>query len=875
MRKKIGLSAAGLLLVAIVLAGLLGVIDTLSGTPPFNVSKPSDQDIEPEGLGSLEKAELLKNISPELSSLPHTPLFDINGSIPSSLLRSTATLNYDGELWNFEMPPNVQDYNGEKINPQVKGFSSKSIENVEVTSMADFGKDLSVLPTSLYPVYVDSPVPLKYLPDDQLFIAESGIPESYSFQAVQYQFNQAILDQAEAALDEKYLQLPPDITDRTRELAEEITSGIESPYQQAQAIQDYLKANYNDNFDYAPAPVGQESNDWFLFEEKQGVCTQFNSAFVTLARSVGLPSRLVGGYAVNPGVDSQIVYADQAHAWSEVEFQDIGWQTFDATGDPPVSAPTFTDITSVSNTVTKGSSFRVKGIVTSPGTIVEGVLVELFINPKKSQIGGIKIGEGMVAENVFDIEANIPSSENVGNYQLLAHSLNSIRLQESWSDPPIKVTAETMISLDTPTRIKIYDSLTVKGTLTEKTSNPVGGQTVEISINNSTVTRAATDQKGQFVWDKIMTAPGRYSLAAAFNKTEFYSGARQQADVDVLLPAVITLLLPPEAKEGEEVTITGILMEEIQSKPIQSQIISILVNNQPLNSEIKTGLQGDFSFRYTFDKPGIYNIEAISDYTGKYWESRRTAAIEIISVEFQFPWLSLIMFVMAIAVGAGIYMLYRRTRSQEFSTAGRSLNVALSSLNSVVPEDNSPKAIMKIYFPAIMPPFPDVWGVNEELEVFFKLLDPAGRIIARADLKIYLKDREISLITAEDGTARLLLTFPAKGLFSVKAIYAGRDEIRGVTTFREVKIVDYREEIVELFRYIKDWFVEKGLSFPLEATPRELQEIVSASNLGISEDVLVRLVEFFEEADYSLHPVNRESYLRMYLAQREIKESVR
>ncbi len=875
MRKKIGLSAVGLLLVAIVLAGLLGVIDTLAGTPPLTVSKQSAQDIEPDISGALEKAELLKNISPELSSLPHTPLFDINGSVPSSLLRTTATLNYDGELWNFEIPSNVQDYNGEKINSPVKGFSSKSIENVEVISMADFGKDLSVLPTSLYPVSVDSPVPLQYLPDDQLFIAESGIPESFSFQAVQYQFDQDTLNQAEAALDEKYLQLPPDITDRTHQLAEEITDGIESPYQQAQAIQEYLKTNYDYNFDYAPAPSGQETNDWFLFEEKQGVCTQFNSAFVTLARSAGLPSRLVGGYAVNSGVESQTVYADQAHAWSEVEFQDMGWQTFDATGDPPVLAPTVTDITSVGNLVTKGTSFRVKGIVTSPGTTVEGILVELFINPQKSQIGGIKIGEGMVAEGVFDIEAAIPNSENVGNYQLLAHSLKSIRFQESWSDPPIKVTAETTISLDTPARIKIYDSLTVKGTLTEKTSNPVGGQTVEISINNSTVTRAATDPNGQFFWEQIMTAPGRYSLATAFNKTEFYSSARQQAEFDVLLPAAITLLSPPEAKEGQEVTITGTLLEEIQSIPIQSQKISIQVNNQPLNLEILTGPQGDFSFQYSFDKPGIYNIEAVSDYTGKYWESRRTAAIEIIPIEFQFPWLYLILSVMVIAAGVGGYLLYRQTRSPKVSAAGTSLNVGSPSLNPVVPEENSRKAVLKIYFPGIIPPFPDVWGINEELEASFKLLDPAGRMIAKADLKIYLNDREISLVTVEDGTARLLLTFPAKGLFSVIAIYGGRDEIRGVTTVREVKIVDYREEIVALFRYIKDWFVEKGLLFPLEATPREIQEIVLASKLGISADVLGRLVEYFEEADYSLHPVNRESYLRMYLVQREIRESAR
>jgi transglutaminase-like putative cysteine protease len=928
MRKRIWFSAIGLLTVAIVLAGLLGVIDTLAGTPPLAVSQQTGPDGSPAGPGldnaapnNLDKNTpgnqgkdagnksgglsnnpaqaalsnpdigLAPDISPQGGLPPHTPLFEVSGAAATSLLRSTSTLNYDGKLWHFPANSVLQDYTGGKITPNVMGFSKKITDNITVNALQDFGKGLTELPTSLYPVSVDTPVPLSYLPDEQLFLANQGLPQSYSFETVKYVFDKSKLEKAQIAQDSKYLQLPSEVTDRTRQLAQEITAGIESPYQKAQALEDYLKKNYSYDTQFKPAPTGQEPNDWFLFQEKKGVCSNFNSAFVTLARSAGLPSRLVGGYAITPELNAQTVYADQSHAWSEVEFKDLGWQTFDATGSTPgqtnaggapptptstvnnpKAASTATEITSVSNTVKKGSSFSVKGKVTSAGTIVEGMLVELFINPKKSQQGGILVGKGTVAGGAFDIEANIPNAENVGNYQLLAHAITNIRFQESWSDPRIKVTAETLISLEMPVRIRFKDTLQVKGALNEKTENPVGGQQIEIDVNKAPVAHVITDQKGIFNWVQIFNAPGRYNVDTIFASTEFYEGARQQATLDVLLPAAITLQAPDKATEQTDVTLSGTLQEELTGKPIPGQKINILVNNQPLKKEVSTDSKGAFTFQNSFDKAGIYQIEVVSDYTAKYWESRISSAIEILPLNRQFPWLYLILTIFILAVGVGIYFLYTRNNQGYPAVNGSPAALVEPPALPIIPEDYSHKAVLKIYFPGIAPPFPDVWGINEELEINFKLLDPSGRIISGGKLNIRVKDRQTALTTGDDGTAGLLLTFSEKATYTIEAVYDGTGEIKGVKAERTIKIVDYREEIVYLYKSLKDWFYDRGLPFPLEATPREIQEIVTASKLGIPSEVLAKLVEYFEEADYSLHPVNRENYLRMYLVQREVRE---
>jgi transglutaminase-like putative cysteine protease len=884
MRKRIWFSAMGLLIVGLVLAGLLGVIDTLAVTPPLPVSQPSTPQLNPNSgvnPGNQGNIDFLKDISPEGDLPPHIPLFEVTGGGATSLLRSTATLSYDGKVWHFPASSVIQDYTGGKINPPVAGYARKILNNATINTLQDFGAGTTALPTSLYPVSVDSPVPLSYLPEDQLFVSDQGLPESYSFQSASYQFDQSTLKNAVVAKDEKYLQLPSQITERTHQLAQDITAGITSPYQKAQNIQDYLKENYSYDFDYKPAPEAHEPNDWFLFEEKKGVCANFNSAFVALARSAGLPSRLVGGYAIKPGLDAQTVYADQAHAWSEVEFQNIGWQTFDATPgssslDATVSpldlAPTTTEITSVSSIIKKGKLFNVQGTVISPGTTVEGAMVELFINPKKSQKGGINIGRGTVNAGRFNIECTIPDSEDVGNYQLLAHTLNSVRFQESWSDPRIKVTAETRIKLEMPDRIKINDPLWVKGTLIELTEKPVGGQEIKIAVNGDPVTQVITDRKGEFSWGQKFASPGRYSLDSIFTETEFYTGVRQQASFDVLLPTVITLKSPVKAPVQENVTLTGELTESVAGNPVNGQGIFVFVNNQLIEKDIVTDSKGKFTFQQSFDKTGIYQVEVVSDFTGRYWESRHSSAIEIIPVERQFPWLFLILALAVLAGASGLYFRYTRMKSGAIATAGSATATVEVPFLPELSQKPIPAAVLQIKFPGIVTPFPDVWGINEEFEFGFELTDPSGRPLAGCVLKNQVNGRNTELTTDDNGRARRLQTFSQKAVYNIEASYVKTGDTVAVKASRTIMIVDYREEIVELFRLLKVWFTEKGLSFPLEATPRELQDIVSASELAIPPVVLATLINYFEEADYSLHPVTRENYLKMYLVQREIRQ---
>lgn len=152
-----------------------------------------------------------------------------------------------------------------------------------------------------------------------------------------------------------YLQLPGDFPERVRELAEEITASAETPYEKALLLQSYLKESFP--YNNQPDLTRKQSEDFvesFLFEIQEGYCDYYSTAFVTMARSLGIPARWVKGYA--PGQQAEmpenmamvqgvannsysITNAD-AHSWAEVYFGDYGWMPIEAT--PGFSAPLLT-----------------------------------------------------------------------------------------------------------------------------------------------------------------------------------------------------------------------------------------------------------------------------------------------------------------------------------------------------------------------------------------------------------------------------------------------------------------------------------------------------------------------------------------------------
>jgi protein-glutamine gamma-glutamyltransferase len=127
--------------------------------------------------------------------------------------------------------------------------------------------------------------------------------------------------------------IPGSRNPRTRALARELRerAGSDEAF-----IQSVLTKFSSEEYFYTLQPPALESNavDDFLFNTKRGFCEHFASAFAVMARSVGIPTRIVTGYQggeFNPLGKYLIVRQSDAHAWTEVWLEGRGWQRIDPT----------------------------------------------------------------------------------------------------------------------------------------------------------------------------------------------------------------------------------------------------------------------------------------------------------------------------------------------------------------------------------------------------------------------------------------------------------------------------------------------------------------------------------------------------------------
>lgn len=142
------------------------------------------------------------------------------------------------------------------------------------------------------------------------------------------------------------------------ELARQVTQGTTNMYDAASKLEVYLQHNYKYSLQNPNPPDNQDAISWFLFKEGQGFCTYFASAMALMARSVGMPARVVAGYAAGSydgHANAYIVRGTQSHVWTQIYFAGYGWINFEPTSS-------FTSFSRASNTGTT------PGVTASPGT---------------------------------------------------------------------------------------------------------------------------------------------------------------------------------------------------------------------------------------------------------------------------------------------------------------------------------------------------------------------------------------------------------------------------------------------------------------------------------------------------------------------------
>jgi transglutaminase-like putative cysteine protease len=138
-----------------------------------------------------------------------------------------------------------------------------------------------------------------------------------------------------AEVRNRYLQVPGSTDDQVVDLADDITAGASSNYEQARAVEQWLEANKEYSLD-VDNPRGNLVNH-FLLHSNEGYCTYYASSMAVMLRSQDVPTRMVVGYTSGQRVekDQWVVRGTDSHAWVEVYIPDRGWVRFDPTPAAP------------------------------------------------------------------------------------------------------------------------------------------------------------------------------------------------------------------------------------------------------------------------------------------------------------------------------------------------------------------------------------------------------------------------------------------------------------------------------------------------------------------------------------------------------------
>jgi transglutaminase-like putative cysteine protease len=294
--------------------------------------------------------------------LAEVPVLEVRAPPNARYWRAVVFDQFHGRSWqntDDTLVPFGADHEAVPMVP----YQSRHVITSTVTVV---GPSMSVLPMAAQPLWITQPTraSLSYVNMavdrassradeigtsqrvDTVSFARSRVPldagDSYVVTSFLTQAPESWLQRAGASyptwVADRYLQLPDSVPDRVKQLAEDITASYDTPYDKASAIESFLRSEIEYNEQIEAPPPDRDPVDYILFDLKQGYCDYYASSMAVMLRSLGIPSRIVSGYAqghFNPDRQVYEVLLQDAHTWVEVFFPEYGWIEFEPTAAQP------------------------------------------------------------------------------------------------------------------------------------------------------------------------------------------------------------------------------------------------------------------------------------------------------------------------------------------------------------------------------------------------------------------------------------------------------------------------------------------------------------------------------------------------------------
>ncbi len=128
------------------------------------------------------------------------------------------------------------------------------------------------------------------------------------------------------------------VTPKIEGLARQWTSGLKSPEAKAIALAGKLRSEFRHTLQTPKPPENVSPVEYFLFESKLGNCECFSGALCLMLRSIGIPARVIEGFAGAEKTRREgqfVVRFSNYHVWVEAALGDGNWTLL----EPSPSAP--------------------------------------------------------------------------------------------------------------------------------------------------------------------------------------------------------------------------------------------------------------------------------------------------------------------------------------------------------------------------------------------------------------------------------------------------------------------------------------------------------------------------------------------------------
>ena len=558
---------------------------------------------------------------------PPVPVYLVTGSTHTAYLRTATGDVYENGRWR-QLDPVSLTYNSgssvahlvrdeitrpagafsslpqDRVNPQLLARYTVAppvtyTDTIEIRLSEEEGNiPAGVAPTSKHLDQVEAGG--TFMPYSGTFVLSEGV-SSYTWVSQIPRFSPAQLAAARYSPDDTYTQLPANLPDRIRALALEVTAGETSDYGRAKALELYLKTNYTyafaDPSGSGRPTAGSDPVDWFLFEHREGTCGVFSTAFAVMARSIGIPARVVSGWAIAPTPDTQTVSLDQAHQWTEVAFEGLGWVSFEPTASGGPLNRAFSSAGDIALEEFEGSG-QGQGSMDGMGSDGQG----------QGQGGD---GEGQGGPMTDESAGTTAEKEPVEEPEPEAE-----KVEEPPPPPPPPQPKDTVIEITQwPVEIERDFTFTIGGTVQTLSGGPVSGVQVELFINETkehggTLIGEAMAHNGVFQSDvelSLSMERGNYQLIAHAIGNEQYLESWSDPGISVYSRTGMELTGFNEVEVDTEALFQGRLFDDTGAgvPDLELKVTVDGIELPPLSS----GPAGDFSFVHTFVEPGPHDVE--------------------------------------------------------------------------------------------------------------------------------------------------------------------------------------------------------------------------------------------------------------------------